>query len=104
MNDHYTKLLEYIVIEELPEHYQNVAEVIGAEAMLKLAEAFPGVPLYFKHPDKILFNAKKKKVLKEFTGANHRRLALEVRLPLATVYEIIKGDREAKGWKQEGLL
>jgi Mor family transcriptional regulator len=104
MNDRYTKLLEYIDIEELPEHYQNVAEIIGAEAMLKLAVAFPGVPLYFKHPDRILFTAKKKKVLKEFTGANHRRLALDTGLPLATVYEIIKGDRETKGWKQEGLL
>lgn len=99
------KLIPYINIEELPEHYQDTAAAIGIEAMLKLCQAFPGVPLYFKHVDKLLFPAKRAYVLEHFTGGNHRRLALEMNLPLATVYEMLKADREEKqGWKQESLI
>lgn len=105
MSDQHAKYLEYLQVEELPERYQEVALVIGKEAMVKLAVAFPGVPLYFKHVDKILYPAKRAYILDKFTGANHRRLALETGLPLATVYDLIKDDREEKqGWKQEALI
>lgn len=99
------KLIPYLNVEELPEHYQDAAAAIGVEAMLKLCQSFPGVPLYFKNVDRILFPAKRAYVLEHFTGSNHRRLALDVNLPLATVYEVLKADREEKqGWKQEVLL
>lgn len=99
------KYLEYLNVEDLPERYQEVAQVIGKEAMIKLAIAFPGVPLYFKHVDKILFPAKRAYILDKFTGANHRRLALDTGLPLCTVYDFLKADREEKhGWKQDSLV
>lgn len=105
MSEQNTKYLEYLKLEELPEHYQQVAAVIGVEAMIKLAVAFPGVPLYFKQAARILYPAKRAYVLDKFTGANHRRLALDTGLPLSTIYEMLKEDREAKhGWKQGGLL
>ena len=104
MNDN-LEFLEYLKIEELPERYQEVALAIGAEAMVKLAQAFPGVPIYLKQADKILYPAKRAYILDKFTGANHRRLALITGVPLATVYQILADDREDKqGWKQEGLL
>jgi Mor family transcriptional regulator len=104
MADH-TKYMEHLRIEDLPERYQEVALAIGIEAMIKLAEAFPGVPIYMKQPDRILLPAKRAYVLDKFTGANHRRLALETGLPLATVYDILKEEREEKqGWKQETLI
>lgn len=105
MSEEHAKYLEYLQVEELPERYQEVVLVIGKEAMVKLAVAFPGVPLYFKHVDKILFPAKRAYILDKFSGANHRRLALETGLPLATVYDVLKDDREEKlGWKQEALI
>ncbi len=105
MNDQNRKFLEYLQLEALPERYQEVADVIGLEGLVRLAEAFPGVPIYLKQPDKILYPAKRAYILDTFSGANHRRLALETGLPLATVYEILKSDREEKhGWKQEALI
>lgn len=105
MNDQHAKYLEYLQVEALPEHYQDVIAVIGIGNTVKMAEAFPGVPLYFKQVARLLFPAKKAYILDKFTGANHRRLALDTGLPLATVYEVIKADHEEKhGWKQESLV
>lgn len=105
MNDQHEKYLEYLQVEALPEHYQDVVAVIGIDATVKLAQAFPGVPLYFKHVDRLLLPAKKAYILAKSTGANQRRLALETGLPLSSVYEILKADHEEKhGWKQESLV
>lgn len=105
MSEETTKYLEYLKLEELPERYQEVAAAIGVEAMIKLAVAFPGVPIYLKQAARILYPAKRAYVLAKFTGANHRRLALDTGLPLPTIYEILKADREEKhGWKQEELI
>lgn len=105
MNERHLKYLEYLDIETLPEHYQDVANAIGVEGMVRLAEAFPCVPIYLKRPDKILLQAKRAYVLAKFTGNNHRRLALETSLALNTIYDILKKDQEEKhGWKQEVLL
>lgn len=102
--DH-TKYLEYLQIEQLPEHYQDVVAVIGIAATVRLAEAFPGVPLYFKAVGRLLYPAKRAYIIANFSGGNHRRLALDTGLPLPTVYEILKADREGKnGWKQEELI
>ena len=85
---------EYLIIEELPDQYQEAIRVIGLEATLKLCEAFPGVPLYFKAPHRLLLPAKKRYVKKHFDGRNHRKLALTTGLPLATIYEILTEARE----------
>ncbi|MEA5113037.1 MAG: Mor transcription activator family protein [Geobacteraceae bacterium] len=89
------KYLEYLKIEELPEQYQDIIRVIGLDATLKLAQAFPGVPLYFKQVSRLLLPAKKAFIRANFDGGNHRRLALDTELPLATVYEILTEAREA---------
>lgn len=104
MSDHY-KYIDFLDVEKLPEHYQDVARAIGVEGMVKLAEAFPCVPIYLKRADKILRQAKEEYVLANFTGFNQRRLALDTGLSLDTVYQIIKKSREEKkGWKQEELI
>ena len=105
MNERHLKYIEYVNVEALPEHYQDVAGAIGVEGMVRLAEAFPCVPIYLKRADKILYQAKRAYILAKFTGANHRRLALDTGLSLDAVYCIIREDREEKqGWKQEVLV
>jgi len=89
------KYLEYLKIEELPEQYQAVIQVIGLEKTLALAEAFPGVPLYFKQARNLLLPAKKAYIRERFTGANHRQLALDTSLRLAAIYEILAEKEEA---------
>ncbi|HIJ95799.1 MAG TPA: hypothetical protein HPP94_08710 [Desulfuromonadales bacterium] len=104
MSDH-AKYLNYLQVDELPEHYQVVISVIGIDATVKLAEAFPGVPLYFKQVHHLLYPAKRAYILAYFSGANQRRLALDTGLTLKTVYKIIKDDHNEKhAWKQEELI
>jgi len=105
MNERHLKYLDYGDVEKLPEHYQDVANAIGVAAMVRLAEAFPCVPIYLKRAAKILHEAKRSYVLANFTGANQRRLALDTGLALDAVYRLLKEDREERsGWKQESLI
>lgn len=83
------KYLKYVRITDLPEHYQDTIRAIGIVATFKLCEAFPGIPLYFKNIKKLLFPAKAAYIIDNFTGDNHRRLAIDTRLPLATVYDVL---------------
>lgn len=90
------KYLKYVRINDLPEHYQDAIKAVGIVATFKLCEAFPGIPLYFKNIEKLLFPAKSAYIIDNFTGDNHRRLAIDTRLPLATVYDILKTHKDKK--------
>jgi Mor family transcriptional regulator len=99
------KYLKYVRINDLPEHYQDAIKAVGIMATFKLCEAFPGIPLYFKNIEKLLHPAKSAYIIDNFTGDNYRRLAIDTRLPLATVYDILKknSDKKDNGKKGKGL-
>lgn len=90
------KYLKYLRIKDLPEHYQEASRVIGVLATLKLSEAFPGIPLYFKNIEKVLREAKKAYIVDNFTGNNHRQLAIDTGFALANVYTILNDYKEKK--------
>jgi len=96
MNFDELKYLKYVRINDLPEHYQDVIKAIGIVNTFKLSEAFPGIPLYFKNVEKLLYPAKSAYIIDNFTGDNHRRLAIDTRLPLPTVYDILKKHHDNK--------
>jgi Mor family transcriptional regulator len=106
------KYLKYVRIADLPEHYQDAIKAIGIVATFKLCEAFPGIPLYFKNIDRLLYPAKSAYIIDNFTGDNHRRLAIDSCLPLASVYDILKKHHEKKtainapgiGHQKKGLI
>ena len=96
MNVEDRKYLKYVRIADLPDHYQETINAIGIIATFKLCEAFPGIPLYFKNIEKLLYPAKQAYIINEFTGDNHRKLAIDTSLPLATVYEILTPSKNKK--------
>jgi Mor family transcriptional regulator len=96
------KYLKYVRINDLPEHYQDAIKAVGIMATFKLCEAFPGIPLYFKNIEKLLHPAKTAYIIDNFTGDNHRRLAIDTKLPVATVYEVLKKHRDKKGGDENG--
>lgn len=77
-------------VEDLPEDYQLVAEAIGIDNMVLLAEKFPSVHLYFKRPDKLFLPAKIRYIKANFNGRNHRRLALATGLSERFVYSVLE--------------
>lgn len=96
MNVEDRKYLKYVRIADLPEHYQDCVKAIGIVATFKLCEAFPGIPLYFKNIEKLLYPAKSAYIVDNFTGDNHRKLSIDTGLPLATVYEILTPSNNKK--------
>ena len=83
------ELLRDIRIEELPEPYCAIAELIGIEAALKLAETFGGTSLYFAKLDTLLAIKKYEKIKTEFTGFNHRDLAIKYNYSESRIRQIL---------------
>lgn len=83
-------------LADLPEDYQLVAEAIGIENMVLLAEKFPSVHLYFKRPDKLFLPAKIRYIRQHFNGRNHRRLALDTGLSERFIYSVLERKDDAK--------
>lgn len=86
--------LKLLNIEHLPEHYQDVAEVIGLENTIKLAEKLHGAPIYFKNPEKLFLPVKVRYIRENFNGCNHRRLALATGLTERYVYQVLERKEE----------
>lgn len=86
--------------DKLSEDYRIVAGIIGWDDTLVLAQYLPGETFYLKGVDVVFIEAKKAYIRAEFTGANHRRLAMETGLSQVYVYETLR----APGWKQLGLF
>ena len=72
--------LSELTIEELPEPYQTVARKVGIETALILAREFGGSAIYFLKLDRLLVEARNKKIRSEFNGMNHRELAKKYNL------------------------
>ena len=79
-----------IRIESLPEEYQMVAEIIGLENALRLAEKFPSMRIYIPKFDKLVRDRRDMRIRKEFTGFNHRELARKYNMSESWIREIVK--------------
>jgi hypothetical protein len=83
---------------DLTEHYREVVAVIGLENTIKLAEAFPSIPIYLKNPHKLLMPVKIRFIHKHFNRHNHRKLARMTGFSERYVYKLVeeKGDADAQ--------
>ena len=96
MSEHWR---DYIKVEQLPDDYQMIANVIGLENTIKLAQALPKIYIYFVGPDKSFKPAKVEYILARYAKAgpespfNHRQIALETGLSIREIYEIISEHR-----------
>lgn len=95
---------EDITIEELPETYQQMTEIIGLENVIKLIEHFGKQPVYFCGMDKFVSEKKRQYITKNFNGSNHRELARATGYSLVWIYEILKEEKTLSKIKQKGLF
>lgn len=98
--------LKYVDPTELNEDYQLIVQAIGLEAAIKLAFTLPSVHFYLKEPEKVFRPAIERYIIDNFSGLNHRQLALQCRVSERFVYNVIASHREKNrpGWKQDTLL
>ena len=96
--------LTAIKIEELPKQYREMAEIIGVENTIRLAEYFGKTPVYFPSIDPVIREKKKQYIIENFRGDNHYELARATEYSLVWVYDILKEHKKAQQRKQRKLF
>ncbi len=86
MND-ITEKLQY---DDLEETHKEIAEIIGIENLIALADYFGGTHIYIPKKKKLLEKIRYKAIIKEFDGSNRIQLAKKYDVSESTVYRIIK--------------
>lgn len=71
------KWIDEITIEDIDEQYRHIAEVIGVEKFIELIKQLGGTTWYIPKIDRVLNEARKRKIRKEFNKYNRRELALK---------------------------
>lgn len=88
--------LDDLRIEDLPEPYSEMAELIGIKNTLKIADHFGKQQIYFKSLKEIISERKRRYIIDNFNGVNHAELARITDYSLQYVYEILAEDRNKR--------
>lgn len=86
------KWIEDITEEMIPDTYKDVAEVIGAKSLLKLAQEYGGTMIYIPKFDSLTRIIRDKKIKQEFNGGNYKELALKYNLCESSIRNIINSN------------
>lgn len=90
MSDGLKDIAATMTIEEFPESYQPVAEIVGVEGALRLAQHLGGLSFYYPRLDSLLRDKRDAQIRAEFTGCNHRDLARKYKLTESWIREIVQ--------------
>jgi hypothetical protein len=80
--------------QDLPEVYQEMAEVIGVEATVLLARLFAGTSVYFPKLDRALLSLRNRAICREFNGDNIKLLARRWGLSARHLRHIVNPNEE----------
>lgn len=84
------KWTDSLTIEMLPEQYQPLAEILGVQPLLKLAEQYGGASLYIPKVEALVKALRDKRIQKEYNGYNAKELAQKYELSVNWVLNICK--------------
>ena len=89
--------MERVQAGDLPEVYQEMADVIGVDATVKLAQVFAGASVYFPKLARALLSLRNQAMRREFDGANVKALARRWGLSTRHVRQIVSPRRADRG-------
>jgi Mor family transcriptional regulator len=89
MTDWIDTVAAQVTVEDLPETYRQVAEVIGVESAVKLSRTLGGLNFYFPQIETLLRKKRDQIIRRDFNGRNHRELARRYNLSEVWVREIV---------------
>lgn len=89
--------IKNVTAEQLPEIYQEMAEVIGVEPTISLAAIFAGTSVYFPKLERALMSLRNQAIQHEFNGANIRELSRRWGLSARHVRHIVNPPAPASG-------
>lgn len=91
------ELSKDLTVEMLPEGlYQEIAEAIGPENFVRLAEVVGGATVYIPKPESIVRPVRDTRIKEEFNGYNHQALAKKYGVTARWVRTLC-GDGHAEG-------
>ncbi len=96
------QVIPEIKAEDLPQACQEVAEIIGIEATIKMSGHFGGMRVYFPGLGEMLRTKRDDLIRAEFTGLNHRDLARKYGFSETWIREIVQAKRP--GLQQPSLF
>lgn len=96
---------ENITYEDLQEQHRELAEIIGIENLIALANHFGGTQIYIPQAEKLVKNVKYRAIIEEFDGNNIRQLAKKYDVSESTVYRLVRDKIVTSSVKQiEGQM
>jgi Mor family transcriptional regulator len=75
MNLREKEIAPFIVLEDIPDSLQTIAQAIGIQGLIELLNVIGGITVYMPFPEAILREARNRAILKEFDGSNYDLLA-----------------------------
>jgi len=96
-----SRIIDRLTMDDLPESYRDIAAIIGVENAVKLSGLLGGLAYYFPQLDKMLIKKRDELIRSEFTGANHKPLAMKYGLSEVWIREIVQKSRSIGALERE---
>lgn len=98
-------LLNNLTIEDLIEPYKTIAELIGMDAVVILAQHFGGSQVYFQQIDTVVDSLKERLIRQEFNGYNYEELARKYQCSTRWVRKLVSDiEQKVRNRPGEGQL
>ena len=92
MDKQLKEMLSETSIEDIPEKYRPVIDIIGIEKFAELGAYSKGDELYFPKIETIIAPARNRRIKKEFNGYNEAELAGRYGLTIKQVRNILRDE------------
>lgn len=81
--------IEDLTVDELPGDLKLVGKACGISVALALAEKMGGMQIYIRPIKNLKARKKAEYIKKNFTGANHKELAIDTGYSIPWIYKIL---------------
>lgn len=85
-----------IKVDELPEPYQTIFDLIGLENTLMIAKELGGTRHYFPKFESLFRDSRNQMIYNEFNGSNYREIAKKYNLSETRIREIINEEHNRR--------
>lgn len=82
-------MIDYLSKEDLPEFLQNLVDIMGIEAFIKLIKQYGGSSLYIPNENSILKPIRNRLIKNHFNGNNYKELSKKFKISEMQVRNII---------------
>lgn len=84
------ELIEDTALEDIPEQYREIVEITGIDIFVALSDYAKGDEIYFPKVERIIRQARNRRIKKEFNGYNRKELAGKYDLTIQQIDYILK--------------